>query len=136
MRVEPMRGFGCLVLKSRQDNRRLRRFKDMENKVYAVEVKVTQREVKNGAEKGKKFMAYQIFNKKTNYFEELRFNKKVKELPETEGSFIIEVESTEINRQANNRKWPLTWISGIVSISTLTDSQANKDQEEKDDLPF
>lgn len=103
--------------------------------VLSVEVRVIQREVKNGKEKGKKFFAYQIYNKKRGYFEELRFNSKVKNQPEGEGSFILEVDKKEINRQGiGNRKYPLTWISKVNSVSTLTESSHIIEGDE--DLPF
>jgi len=101
-----------------------------------VEVRAIQREVKNGQEKGKKFLAYQIFNKKTGYFEELRFNSKVKTMPAEEGNYILEVLPTEINRQGTDRrKFPLTWISALVSVSEVS---SNNDvvNDESEDLPF
>lgn len=108
----------------------------MENKnLLAVEIRVTQREVKNGAEKGKKFMAYQIFNKKRGYFEELRFNSKVKNMPVAEGNYILEIDKKEINRQGiENRKFPLTWISKIESVSQTNDDTIKAVND--DDLPF
>jgi len=99
-----------------------------------VEVKVIQREVKNGADKGKKFMAYKIFNKARGYYEELRFNSKVKNQPVLEGTYIVTVLKTEINRiGVNSRKYPLTWISEIVSVEKYENVTFEKDQE---DLPF
>lgn len=107
-----------------------------ETNLLAVEVRVIQREVKKGSEKGKKFLAYQILNKAKGYFEELRFNKKVTNAPQEEGSFIIEVERSEINRLGTqNRKYPLTWISKFESVSPL--AEATKTEEgNQEDLPF
>jgi len=105
-----------------------------ERKVLNVEVKVIQREVKTGADKGKKFMAYKIFNKQRGYYEELRFNSKVKNQPQTEGTFIIEVATTEINRiGTNSRKYPLTWISEIVNVTPYENAGFIQEEE---DLPF
>ena len=99
-----------------------------------VEIKVIQREVKNGAEKGKKFMAYKIFNKTRGFYEELRFNSKVKNMPVAEGTFIVEVKRTEINRIGiQSRKYPLTWISEIVSVEAYADVTFDVNEE---DLPF
>ena len=107
----------------------------MEQKLLAVEVRVIEREVKTGKEKGKKFMAYQIYNKQRGYYEELRFNSKVKNQPTTEGNFIVEVEKTQINRQGiENRKYPLTWISKVESVSAIEES-SHKDLDDED-LPF
>lgn len=102
--------------------------------VLDVEVKVIQREVKNGAEKGKKFMAYKIFNKKRGYYEELRFNSKVKNMPVEEGTFIVTVGKEEINRiDTTSRKYPLTWISKIDSVESYANATFDPSDE---DLPF
>lgn len=104
--------------------------------VVEAEIRVMQREVKQGAEKGKKFMAYQIFNKKKGHYEELRFNKKVTNMPKDEGSFIVVVPRTEINRiGTSSRKYPLTWISEISSVSAYDNGVGDLDFDE-DDLPF
>ena len=106
-----------------------------EVKVLNVEVKALELEVKNGERKGKKFIAFKIFNPKTGYFEELRFNRKVKEIPETVGTYILEVDSTEINRIGTTlRKYPLTWISKVNTISELSANETSG--EAQDDLPF
>lgn len=108
----------------------------VETKLLNVEVRVIEREVKNGKDKGKKFYAYQIFNKVRGYYEELRFNSKVKNQPQAEGKFILEVEKTQINRQGiANRKYPLTWISGIISVSSVSESSHTVD-EDGEELPF
>ena len=100
-----------------------------------IEVRAIQREIKNGSEKGKKFLAYQVFNKKTGYYEELRFNSKVKNAPTTEGNFILEVEPKDINRQGTERRrFPLTWVSEVQSVSTV--SSEDKIEMKGDDLPF
>ena len=103
--------------------------------LLVVEIRVIQREVKNGKEKGKKFFAYQIFNKQKGVFEELRFNKKVTNAPQEEGSYLLEVLRNEVNRLGtNNRKYPLTWISKIESVSPVTSNNLGLD--DADDLPF
>ena len=106
-----------------------------EVKVLNVEVKAIELLAKKGPNAGKKFLAFKIFNPKTGYFEELKFNRKVKELPENEGSYILEVDSTQINRIGTTlRKYPLTWISKINSVSELSANEVVS--ETQDDLPF
>ena len=105
-------------------------------KVLELEIKAVERTVKNGKDKGKKFMAYQIFNKKTGYYEELRFNSKVKNMPIEEGTHLLLVDSTEINRIGKERrKFPLTWISKINEIKAIEKSTIDNEKVD-DDLPF
>lgn len=111
--------------------------KEQKTNVLAVEIRVIAREVKSGSEKGKKFFAYQIYNKAKGYYEELRFNKAVTNQPKEEGSFILEVERKEINRLGlSNRKYPLTWISKIESVSKMDNGSKIEGLEEVDELPF
>jgi len=106
-------------------------------KTYELEVRTVERTVKNGKEKGKKFNAYQVFNKKTGYYEELRFNSKVKNQPSEEGSCKIEVDASEVNRQGTaRRKYPLTWVSKINKIIEPTETSEEDNVDLTDDLPF
>lgn len=102
--------------------------------LFKLEIRSIERQVTKGPEKGKKFMAFQVFNKKTGYYEELRFNKLVITAPKIEGKFIIDVEQENINRQdQSRRKFPLTWVSKIESIVEDV-TQNGKDQAKE--LPF
>jgi len=108
----------------------------MEKTTLSVEVKVIPREVKNGKDKGKKFMAYKIFNKQRGYYEELRFPMTVKNQPTTEGTFIVEVDRNNINRIGiNSRKYPLTWIKEIISFTAYEKATFTTDLE-GEELPF
>ena len=104
-------------------------------RVLELDVRAIERVVKNGKEAGKKFIAYQVYNKETGYYEELRFNSKVKNMPTDQGSHILLVDSNECNRQGTERrKFPLTWVSKINGLKTVTET--NNDDTDNNDLPF
>lgn len=104
--------------------------------LLTIEVKATEMTVKNGEQKGKKFLSFKVFNKKTGYYEDLRFNSKVKNAPEEAGQYLLEVPKTQINRiGTERRKYPVTWVSEITSVSTYESVQSELDVSQND-LPF
>jgi len=99
-----------------------------------VEVKAIQREVKEGDDKGKKFLSFKIFNKQTGYYEDVKFNQRANNVPKQEGVYKLEVERSEINRYGTEqRKYPLTWISDVVSCKVFEHEVITP---KGDDLPF
>ena len=100
-----------------------------------LKVKVIQREVKNGKEKGKKFLSYKVKNTKSGYYEELKFNRDTTKQPKEEGLFILECQVKNINRIGTDlRDYPLTWIRDVESIVPYETVQG--DEKETEELPF
>ena len=107
----------------------------MENATLNLKIKAIERQVKEGKEKGKKFLSYKVLNKVTGYYEELRFNRKTTKKPESEGLFIMVVKTENINRMSTDfRDYPLTWVKDVEKIDVYETIQRDKTDETP--LPF
>ena len=99
-----------------------------------LKVKAIEREVKNGKEKGKKFMTYRVKNVVSGFYEELRFNQIVTNQPKKEGMYLVACDRKDVNRIGTDfRDYPLTWVKGIQEIKEYA---PEVQEDNKEDLPF
>ena len=108
--------------------------KSMEKNLLDLKVKAIERQVKDGKEKGKKFLSFKVLNKVTGYYEELKFNRKTTKKPEEEGVFILTCKHENVNRLGQDfRDYPLTWIKDVEEINAYESVKGDTKEQE---LPF
>lgn len=105
---------------------------DVKQVLKEIEIRAVEREVKNGNDKGKKFLSYQVLDK-NGYWVEARFTKKANNVPKEAGNCIIVVDVTDMNYLGKDRrKYPLVWINNVKEIKQKFNPTPVDDTE----LPF